>query len=82
MKEKYNNYYIDVIHGRFSIDSNNKKFEKINSDFLFDEDINSLLKKISGGNCEKYYMDILKKFKLIEKEDFDTFSEYMNYFII
>lgn len=82
IKDKYNNLYMDMIHGRFLVDSShNDNWKKLNKKFLVSSEINELLESISNGNAERHTVDIIKKYSLIEKPLINKFSAHMEYFL-
>lgn len=80
IKDKYNDKYYDIIRGHFLVDySKDNNFSIIDKKFIINDDIHTLLEAISNGQAEKYTMDIITKYSLIEIPSINKFYKHMEY---
>lgn len=80
IKDKYNDIYFDIIRGHFLVDqSKDNNWPIIDKKFIINDDIHTLLEAISNGQAEKYTMDIMTKYSLIEIPSINKFFKHMEY---
>lgn len=82
IKDKFNREYMDIIHGRFLMDSScNGTWKVLDKKFLIKTEINKLLEAISNGVAERCTTDIIQRYSLLNLPAIDKFSDHMEYML-
>lgn len=82
IKDKFNREYMDIIHGRFLMDSScNGVWKVLDKKFLIETEINKLLVLISNGAAERRTTDIMDNYSLLNFPSIDKFSDHMEYML-
>lgn len=78
IKDKFNNEYRRILHGRFSMKNGNQnKWKPINKRFLINNNIKELLEDISEGRADSQTKDLIEKYDLFEIPKISIFSKHM-----
>lgn len=81
IKDKYNITYLDIIHGNYSLEGGKSHRKKINSMYIYDEQIKKLLSKISDGRAMMHTKDIIKQLGLFSDDYVKTFKQHMETYL-
>lgn len=82
IKDKYNITYLDIIHGNYSMEDGDSSYrKKIDSIYVYNEQIRNLLSKISDGRAMVYTKDIIEQLGLFSDDDIKTFKQHMETYL-
>lgn len=77
IKDKFYNDYINIIHGKFSIDKEKGQWKKLDEKLQINQSIKELLIRISKGKAERTTIDLFEKYHLFNISTERSFSKYM-----